>query len=100
MQGFGLGLRTEHYADFLAEARPGVDWLEVISENYTVPGGKPLARLDAIRRDQSVVMHGVSLSIGGSDGLDLGHLRTLKALAARVEPAWISDHLESCCRRP
>jgi uncharacterized protein len=90
--GFGLGLRTEHYADFL-DAKPAVDWLEVISENYMVPGGKPLARLDAIRRDFPVVMHGVSLSIGSTDALDRGYLRDLKALAARIEPAWISDHL-------
>jgi uncharacterized protein len=92
IKGFGLGLRTEHYADFL-EAKPAVDWLEVISENYLVPGGKPLARLDAIRRDHPMVMHGVSLSIGSSDALDPVYLRELKALAARIEPAWISDHL-------
>ncbi len=93
IQGFGLGLRTEHYADFLGEAKPRVDWLEIVSENYMVPGGKPLARLDAIRRDYPVVMHGVSLSIGSSDDLDLDYLHALKSLAARIEPAWISDHL-------
>jgi len=93
--GFGLGLRTDHYADF--RERPangwGVDWLEVISENYLVPGGKPLAHLDAIRRDVPMVMHGVSMSIGGTDPLDLDYLRSLRALADRIEPAWISDHL-------
>jgi uncharacterized protein (UPF0276 family) len=95
LTGFGLGLRTEHYADFRATpaARLGVDWLEVISENYLVPGGKPLAHLDAIRRDCPMVMHGVSLSIGSADPLDQAYLRQLKALAARIEPAWVSDHL-------
>ncbi|MFZ5549038.1 MAG: DUF692 domain-containing protein [Pseudomonadota bacterium] len=95
LTGFGLGLRTEHYADFRAAspARLGVDWLEVISENYLVPGGKPLAHLDAIRRDGPMVMHGVSLSIGSADPLDRGYLRDLKSLARRIEPAWISDHL-------
>ena len=90
--GFGLGLRTEHYADF-AQARPGVDWLEVISENYLVPGGKPLHHLDRIRAHTPMVMHGVSMSIGSTDPLDLAYLRELKALARRIEPAWISDHL-------
>jgi uncharacterized protein (UPF0276 family) len=90
--GFGLGLRTEHYAAF-AEPQPGVDWLEVISENYLVPGGKPLHHLDRIRRDVPMVMHGVSMSIGSTDPLDLAYLRELKALADRIEPAWISDHL-------
>jgi uncharacterized protein (UPF0276 family) len=92
VNGFGLGLRPEHYRDFL-EHRPRVDWLEILSENYLVPGGRPLANLDAIRRDWPMAMHGVSLSIGGADPLDERYLRELKALADRVQPAWISDHL-------
>lgn len=92
IKGFGLGLRTEHYRDFVAAPQP-VDWLEVITENYLVPGGKPLHYLDQIRRDYPMVMHGVALSIGGSEPLDQAYLRDLHALAERVEPAWISDHL-------
>jgi uncharacterized protein (UPF0276 family) len=98
--GFGLGLRTEHYRDFADSTnagRPAVDWLEIISENYMVPGGKPLHYLDTIRRDHPMVMHGVSMSIGSTDPLDLGYLRALKTLAQRVEPAWISDHLCWTC---
>ena len=92
VEGFGLGLRTENYRDFI-DHRPAVDWVEVLTENYMVPGGKPLHMLDAIRRDYAMVMHGVSLSIGSTDSLDLNYLRDLKALARRIEPAWISDHL-------
>lgn len=96
ISGYGLGLRTEHYADFLADSerlRQRVDWLEVISENYMVPGGKPLYMLDQIRRDFPMVMHGVSLSIGGTAPIDVEYLRHLKVLIERIEPAWISDHL-------
>ncbi|MGB5517522.1 MAG: DUF692 family multinuclear iron-containing protein, partial [Gammaproteobacteria bacterium] len=57
--GFGLGLRTQHYNDFLAAPQP-VEWLEVISDNYMVDGGKPLAMLDQIRVNYPMVMHGVS----------------------------------------
>lgn len=92
IEGFGLGLRTDHYGDFVA-APQGVDWLEIISENYLVDGGKPLHFLDRIRRDYPMVMHGVSLSIGSNDALDQSYLRQIKALAERVEPAWVSDHL-------
>lgn len=95
LQGFGLGLRTEHYAAF-AEPLPAAlrpDWLEIISENYLVPGGKPLWHLERIRRDYPLVMHGVSLSIGSTAPLDRAYLRQLKALADRIEPAWLSDHL-------
>jgi len=90
--GFGLGLRTDHYEEVLA-GQSGVDWFELLSENYLVPGGKPLHYLDRIRADYPVVMHGVSLSIGSSDPLDMNYLRALKALAERVSPHWISDHL-------
>jgi len=90
--GFGLGLRTAHYETILAE-KPPVDWFEVITENYLVPGGKPLYYLDSIRANYPLVMHGVSLSIGGTDPLNLDYLRQVKTLAERIEPAWISDHL-------
>ena len=89
---FGLGLRTQHYNDFLAEPQP-VEWLEVISDNYMVDGGKPLAMLDQIRANYPMVMHGVSMSIGSINGLDKDYLRKLKVLEQRVEPMWVSDHL-------
>jgi len=93
VHGFGIGLRTEHYADFLQQRPSGVDWLEIISENYLVPGGKPLQMLDRIRADFPVVMHGVSLSVGGTDALNDAYLGDLAALAHRVQPGWVSDHL-------
>jgi len=90
--GFGLGLRTEHYQAILDE-RPRVDWFEALSENYLVDGGKPLYFLDRVRAHYPMVLHGVSLSIGTTDPLDRDYLARLAALAARVEPTWISDHL-------
>ena len=90
--GFGLGLRSEYYQQIL-ERRPRVDWFEVISENYLVDGGKALYFLDAIKEHYPLVMHGVSLSIGGAHALDLDYLRRLRKLADRVRPHWVSDHL-------
>jgi uncharacterized protein (UPF0276 family) len=90
--GFGLGLRPQHYDDIL-NGDPAVDWFEVISENYMIPGGQPLRILDQIRERYPVVMHGVSLSIASTAPLDQDYLAQLKALAERVEPRWISDHL-------
>ncbi|GAC1451887.1 MAG: DUF692 domain-containing protein [Steroidobacteraceae bacterium] len=90
--GFGLGLRVDHYDAILAD-RPPVDWFEILTENYLVPGGKPLNYLMRFRERYPLAMHGVSLSIGSTAPLDLDYLRQVKALAARVEPAWISDHL-------
>jgi len=90
--GRGLGLRREHYRQVIAE-RPAVGWFEVISENFMVPGGNARRVLEAVRRDYPIVLHGVSLSIGGADPLDERYLDELDALARAVEPAWISDHL-------
>lgn len=90
--GFGLGLRVDHY-DAILSQRPAVDWLEALTENYLVPGGKPLHYLMRIRERYPVVLHGVSLSIGSTHPLDRQYLSQVKALAARVEPEWISDHL-------
>lgn len=89
---FGLGLRPEHYEEIAAN--PGrVSWFEALSENYMVSGGSPMYWLDRIRRDYPMALHGVSLSIGSIDPLDSRYLDDLKALATRVQPMWISDHL-------
>ncbi len=90
--GFGLGLRPQHYREIL-ETAPHVDWFEVISENYMVPGGQPLRMLDRIAERYPLVMHGVSLSIASTADLDMDYLAQLKELARRIEPRWISDHL-------
>lgn len=90
--GFGLGLRPPHYTQ-IVETRPEVGWFEITSENFMVPGGRPLHWLDRIRSDYPIAMHGVSLSIGGTDPLDQQHLAGLQGLQRRVQPAWISDHL-------
>lgn len=92
LKGFGLGLRAQHYGALLA-GQADVDWLEIISENYMVRGGRPLYMLDRIAERYPLVMHGVSLDIGGRDPLDRDYLRALSALARRVRPHRISDHL-------
>lgn len=90
--GFGLGLRTQHFEDVLQQ-QPEVDWFEIISENFMVAGGKPKYYLQQIRERYPMVMHGVSLSIGSSDPLNMDYLKRLKVLINEVQPAWFSDHL-------
>ncbi|HEV7731358.1 MAG TPA: DUF692 domain-containing protein [Candidatus Binatia bacterium] len=89
--GHGIGLRPAHYVRVLEGAR--ADWFEVISENFMIPGGRPLAILEQVRADSPIVLHGVSLSIGSTDAPNDRYLDELRALASRVEPAWVSDHL-------
>lgn len=91
--GFGLGVRPAHYEALLGERKGCVSWLEALTENYLLPGGRPLHYLERLRAEYPIVLHGVSLSIGGTDPLNETYLREVKALADRIEPAWVSDHL-------
>jgi uncharacterized protein (UPF0276 family) len=90
--GFGVGLRRPHYR-YVLENRPAIDWFEVISENFMVAGGRPLDVLERVRERYSIVLHGVSMSLGSTDALNCDYLRDLARLARHFEPAWISDHL-------
>ncbi len=90
--GHGIGLRPPHYAEVVRDL-PAVDWFEVITENFMVAGGNPRQVLRQVRAHYPIVLHGVSLSIGSVDPIDEGYLTGLAALAAEMEPAWISDHL-------
>ena len=90
--GYGLGLRREHYRDFLDTDVP-VDFVEVISENFMVDGGQPLDILRRVRERHPVILHGVSMSIGSADGLRVDYLKRLRKLADTIEPLFVSDHL-------
>ncbi|MEU5420717.1 DUF692 domain-containing protein [Streptomyces sp. NPDC020667] len=90
--GFGVGLRTAHIP-YIREHRPPVDFFEIISENFLDAAGPRRRALDEIAERYPVVLHGVSLSIGSTDPLDLGYLRALKRLADSVDAPWVSDHV-------
>jgi uncharacterized protein len=90
--GVGIGLRVQHYSHIL-ENKPVVDWFEIISENFMVDGGRPLAVLDQILEQYNVVQHGVSMYFGSVEPLNREHLTKLKRLVKRTKTPWLSDHL-------
>ena len=90
--GVGVGLRSPHIAHVL-RTRPAMEWFEIISENYFAEGGVQRANLERAVASYPLVPHGVSLSIGGADPIDVDHLARLRALAARIRAPWCSDHL-------
>jgi uncharacterized protein len=90
--GVGIGLRIPHYRHIL-ENNPVVDWFEIISENYMLDGGRPLAVLDTILEQYRVVQHGVSMYFGSVDPLNREHLKRLKGLTRRTKTPWLTDHL-------
>jgi uncharacterized protein (UPF0276 family) len=90
--GCGVGLRIPHYAHVFS-TWPAVDFFEVISENFMVAGGRPIANLARARERYPLVQHGVSLGIGATTPLDWGYLAKLKALTRRTRTPWLTDHL-------
>jgi uncharacterized protein (UPF0276 family) len=90
--GHGVGLRVPHFEHALRHGLD-VDLVEAISENFFGGGGRPMAVLERLRRDMPVVLHGVSLGIGSDLSPRADYLARLRALADRIEPAWVSDHL-------
>jgi hypothetical protein len=89
---FGVGFRTQHAAE-IASAPGAVDWFEVLSDHYIGVGGTRRALLERLRESHPIALHGVSLSIAGSEPLDAEYLAGLAALAAWLEPVFVSDHL-------
>lgn len=90
--GIGIGLRVPHYGHILSR-KPTVGWFEIISENYMVDGGRPLAVLDAILEQYKVIQHGVAMYLGSATGLNWDHMKRLKTLVKRTKTPFLSDHL-------
>jgi len=90
--GHGIGLRPPHFAAFLG-GPPPVDWVEVVTENFMAPGGRPIAVLEKVRAEIPVALHGVSLAIGSIDPPPEPYLADLVRLVDRIRPAHVSDHL-------
>ena len=92
IQGAGLGLRSSHYQEIF-ETKPDVPWFEILSDNYMADGGLPIQRVEKIRQDYPITLHGVGMSLGSADPLNIDYLQRLKNLADRLQPAYVSDHL-------
>lgn len=92
--GHGIGLRRQHWdALFSPGGGDGIDFLEIVSENFMGRGGRPARVLAQARARFPLILHGTALSIGGLDPLDEGYLDALDTLCAHTDPAWVSDHL-------
>ena len=87
----GIGLRFRHHRE-VTEGAPEVAWFEVHAENY-FGGGRPLEYLEAVRARYPVALHGVGLSLGSAEGISRTHLARLRALADRIQPGLVSEHL-------
>ncbi len=91
--GFGLGLRQKHVDQIILKKPKDIDWFEIISENYFNPRSKSRKDVEVLRQDYPFVMHGVSLSIGSTDPLDMEYMKQLKNLERWLQPELVSDHI-------
>ena len=90
--GGGAGLRNEHLTEIL-DSKPPFRWFEIINENYLDVGGIARERLLAIADQYQIIGHGVCLSIGSTDPLDISYLKRLKLFLDQIKSPWTSDHL-------
>jgi len=92
IQHCGIGLRAQHIDQILAE-QPTIPWLEVLTDNYLLEGGVQQDYLLEVAEHYPLTFHGVGMSLGSTDPLNLDYFKRVKTLADRIKPAWISDHL-------
>lgn len=90
--GFGVGLRSQHF-QYILDNQPEMDWFEIISENFIDSKGWPRKVIEQLAERYPIVMHGVSMSIGSTDSLNIDYLKKLKAFSKKIDAKWISDHL-------
>jgi uncharacterized protein (UPF0276 family) len=88
----GIGLRAQHHLTILAEAPP-VAWFEAHTENYFADGGPHVYAMERIRANYPLSLHGVGLSLGSTDPLNIDHLTKVRRAVKRFEPALVSEHL-------
>lgn len=94
--GAGLGLRREMFAEILPELPREVDFWEIAPENWLTLGGKFQAQLQACAEQTTLACHGLSLSIGSYDPLDMQLLRDIKQFINRYNISVYSEHLSYC----
>ena len=88
----GVSYKLGHTDDILS-TRPTLGWFEVHPENYMSPWGPYHDALKAVRQLYPLSLHGVGLSLGGSDPIDQDHLSRLAALVDTFKPFLVSEHL-------
>lgn len=88
----GVAWRQPHYQEVMVRGAPGIDFLEVLTEDFLSPGGAARQLLlDAARRFP-VSLHGAGLGLGSAVGIDGGHLRQVRELVDAVRPGAVSEY--------
>lgn len=93
--GAGLGIRRALLND-LQQMNAAVDFLEVTPDNWIHTAGKPLKQLHELSARYPMLAHGLSLSLGGTDPLDVDFIAELKIFLDTHRVHVYSEHLSFC----
>lgn len=100
LRSAGLGLRRDLLQDTLAaleaSSMDAVAFFEVAPENWSRLGGRFSRDLRAISEARPLACHGLSLNVGGSDGLDMNLLAEVKAFMRTYRISLYTEHLSWC----
>ncbi|MGL5485757.1 MAG: HvfB family MNIO-type RiPP peptide maturase, partial [Shewanella sp.] len=92
----GLGLRREMLSEFCQQLPSAIDFLEVAPENWMTLGGKYGKQFRQLTEQHTFFCHGLSLSIGSPEPLDLEFVRRIKAFMDLHQIDVYSEHLSYC----
>jgi uncharacterized protein (UPF0276 family) len=96
VHGAGLGLRRALLGPLLSMDQGQVDFLETAPENWIGVGGRLGRQFRALAERYPLVLHGLSLDIGGQDPIDGDLVRAVRALMHDFDVPLYSEHLTYC----
>ena len=96
LQGAGLGLRRALLGPLQSMDARAVDFFEAAPENWIGVGGRYGRQFRELAERHPVVLHGLSLDIGGPDPLDTDLVLAIKGLMAELGAPLYSEHLSYC----
>jgi uncharacterized protein len=93
-QALGVGLGYRHpFRSNLFRQRPAVDFLEITLDHYLDSSSETERELQLLAEHFTLIPHGLNLSLGSADGLDVDYVRKVTALVRRLNPPWWSEHI-------
>jgi len=89
----GLGLRDALSVALRTRSSSLVQFLEISPENWIGVGGKPGKELKSLSERYPLIGHGLNLSLGGCDPLNLPFLKEVKKFLRMHRIPYYSEHL-------
>ncbi len=96
LEGSGLGLRRALLGPLASMDQGAIDFMEAAPENWIGVGGRYGKQFRAMAERYPIVLHGLSLDIGGPDPLDTDLVQSIAQLMREVQVPLYSEHLTYC----